>query len=168
MPLEKLNRYLRAWVEAEYHTRVHSQTGQTPLARFHEFKPALRHPTPEQEQRIFWLWERRHVSPTAIIQLFKNKYFADPVLAGKWVVVRYDPQDLTRIQLWDTGKRPRLLGEATASPLVVRRRDNPPPPKDAGRLSAAAQRHLEAIEARFQAHLAQSIGLTQFHTKEEN
>jgi transposase InsO family protein len=168
MPLEKLNHYVRAWVEAEYHTRIHSQTRQTPLERWYQYKPALRHPTPEQEQRLFWLWERRKVSTTGVIQLFKNRYFADPTLADKWVVVRYDPENLARIQTWDNSKHPKLLGDAIATPLVTRRHDNPPPPKDAGPASPAAQRRLEAIEARFQAHLAQSLGLTRFDTQEEN
>jgi len=79
----------------------------------------------------------------------------------------YDPEDLSRIQLWDNSKRPTLLGEATATDLVSRRYDNPPPPKDVRPVSGAAKRRLEAIEARFEAHLAQSIGLTRFDIQEE-
>ena len=45
--LRRLNDLFTAWVETVYHHRVHSETGQTPLARFHaRTEPATAAPTP--------------------------------------------------------------------------------------------------------------------------
>jgi transposase InsO family protein len=40
--LRELNLWTQAWQEQDYHQRVHSETGQTPLARFREGKSVLR------------------------------------------------------------------------------------------------------------------------------
>lgn len=167
VPIAQLNRYLQAWVEAEYHKRVHGKTNEAPLPRWHAHRPAVRYPTPEQLQRVFWLWERRKVSSTGVVQLCRNSYYVDPALAGRTVVVRYDPFDLVRIQVWSTDRRPSLLCEATATPLLVRRRLQPPPPRDAAKPSAAARRHLERLEQKYQEHLAESLQLIRYDIPKE-
>ena len=42
LTLEQLNQATQAWIELEYHRRVHSETGQTPLASFLESNNVLR------------------------------------------------------------------------------------------------------------------------------
>jgi transposase InsO family protein len=168
MPLARVNHYLKAWVEVEHHGRIHSVTGQRPLDRWHGNQPVLRHPTPVQEQRLFWLWERRKVTSTALVRLFNNNYAVDPALVNTWVIVRYDPEDLTRIQVWENRKCPVFRCDATADAPFVRRRENPPPPKDAFKPSPAAQQHLDDLDARYRDILAQQVGLTRFHIKEDN
>jgi len=167
IPIAQLNRYLQAWVEADYHKRLHSKTNEAPLARWHAHRPAIRYPTPEQIQRLFWLWERRKVSSTGVVQLCRNSYFVDPALAGRTVIVRYDPFDLQRIQVWSMDRKPSLLCEGTASPLLVRRRLQPPPPRDTAKPSAAARRHLDQLEQRYQQHLAESLHLIRYDTPNE-
>jgi hypothetical protein len=169
--LQRLNEYLKAWVEGTYHVRRHSVTQQPPLAHWKALMPAseVRRPTEDQLKRLFWFWERRTVSSTSIVQLFSNKYFVDPQLATKRVIVRYNPEDLGAVQIWSCGKDHHLLCEATAQPLLVQRRENPPPPPDIRPKppSVAAQRRLDALEARYQAVLAREAGLIQFNTQEE-
>lgn len=168
--LKRLNQYLTAWVEGTYHVRPHGATRQPPLERWKALKPAnLRYPTDDQLKRLFWFWERRTVSSTGIVQLFSNKYCADPQLATKRVIVRYNPEDLAFVQIWSCGKDHRLLCEATARPLLVARRENPPPPPDIRptKPSAAAQRRLDAIDARYHSVVAREAGLIQFNTQEE-
>jgi transposase InsO family protein len=46
LPLPLLNEATQAWVEMEYHHRLHSETGQTPLARFID-GPDVTRPCPE-------------------------------------------------------------------------------------------------------------------------
>ncbi len=162
LPLKRLNRYLTAWLEGTYHVRPHCTTKQPPLERWETYKPALRYPTDEQIQRLFWLWERRKVSTTSIVQLFGNKYFVDPALANQRVIVRYDPNDLACIHIWSTGKDRKMLSQATARPLLVARREKPAPPSDIQPPSAAAQRRLAAIETRYQELLARQAGFMQF------
>ncbi len=168
MPMARLNQYLKAWLEVEHHGRIHSQTRERPLERWHAHRPILRHITREQEQRLFWLWEKRKVTVTAQLRLFNNIYAVDPALTNRWVIVRYDPEDLTRIQVWDGGKRPQFRCDATAEPLLVRRRENPPPPKDAFKPSPESQQHLDDLEARYHKLLAQQVGLSRYPIKEEN
>jgi transposase InsO family protein len=168
VPFAQLNKWLQAWVEAEYHQRVHGETGERPLERWTANRPAmLSYPTTEQLERLFWLWERRKVSATGTVQLCRNTYYADPALAGRKVVVRYDPFDLTRIQLWTTDRVPQRLGDATAAALLVRRRLNPPPPADTRRLSPAAQRRIARLEQRYEEHRAQQMNLIRYDTPEK-
>ena len=55
--LAELNRLFSAWLEVVYHRRVHSETGQTPLARFDTAgAPPL--PTPALLREAF-LWSPR-------------------------------------------------------------------------------------------------------------
>jgi len=168
LPLKRLNDYLQAWVEATYHTRPHSTTKQSPMERWHALKPALRYPTDQQIERLFWLWEKRCVSSTSIVQLFTNKYLVDPSLAGRWVIVRYDPNNLTCVHIWSLGKDRKLLCKATAQPLLVQRREKPAPPRDIQPSSTAVQRRLDAIETRYQKLLAQQAGFIQFATEEDS
>ena len=168
LPLKRLNDYLTAWVEGTYHVRPHSATKQPPLERWDDFNPPRRRPTAEQIQRLFWLWERRKVSTTAIVQLFANKYYVDPVLADKWVIVRYDPNDLACIHIWSTGHDRKLLCRATAKPLLAARREKPAPPRDIQPSSVAAQRRLDAIEARYQELLSRQAGFIKFTERNDS
>ena len=54
LTLELLNRATQAWVEHEYHRRVHSETGQTPLDRWLA-GPSVSRPCPSSEElrRVF-------------------------------------------------------------------------------------------------------------------
>jgi len=66
VPLAQVNKWLQAWVDAEYHTRRHGTTGEAPLDRWHNHRPIVTYPTEDQIQRLFWLWERRKVSSTGV------------------------------------------------------------------------------------------------------
>jgi putative transposase len=168
LPLKRLNDYLTAWLQGTYHVRPHSTTHQPPLERWNEFKPALRYPTDEQVQRLFWLWERRKVSTTGIVQLASNKYHVDPALANQWVIVRYDPDDLACVHIWNTGRDRKLLCRATAHPLLATRQLKPAPPRDIQPSSAVAQRRLDTIESRYQELLAQQAGFIQFTERSDS
>ena len=169
MPIERVNDYLRYWVDRYHHT-VHSQTGQAPLERWNEGVKSqhilLRQPTETQIKRIFWIWARRVVSTTSLLKLHKNQYAVDPKLAGTTVLVRHNPFDLEVIQLWSDERRPQLLGEFTGmSPLVSRQAPRPEePPKDCGKRCEAAQRHLDQLERDYERRQQQKYGLIQFPT----
>lgn len=167
LPIAKLNQLLRAWVETEYHRRVHSQTQETPLARWERHRDKVRWATEGQLQRIFWLWTRRKVSSTATVQLFKNVYYVDPLFARRDVICRYDPYDLARIEIWDPRRPLRKLCEGTATPLLTRRRETAPPPPDIRKRSAAAERRAARLEAKLQQHQRDTLGLMQYPIKED-
>jgi putative transposase len=100
--LIEFNRLFSAWVESVYHQRVHSETGQTPLARFDP--PQLRYPTPAELHEAFLWSEQRTVTKTATVSLFGNHYEVDAALAGRRVELVFDPFDLTAIDVRYDGR----------------------------------------------------------------
>jgi putative transposase len=96
--LAELNRLFAAWVETVYHRTVHSETGQTPLARWSAAGP-IPLPAPETLTEAFLWEEHRRVTKTATVALHGNSYEVDPVLVGRKVELVFDPFDLTRIEV---------------------------------------------------------------------
>lgn len=99
LELGELNRLFGAWLEVVYHRRAHSETGQTPLARFGAAgAPVL--PTPALLREAFLWSESRTVSKeTATVSLLGNEYEIDAALAGRRCELVFDPFDLTRIEV---------------------------------------------------------------------
>jgi putative transposase len=96
--LDELNRLFGAWLEVVYHHRVHSETEQTPLARFEAAGvPALA--TPALIREAFLWSETRTVTKTATVSLHSNDYEVDPALARRECELVYDPFDLTRVEV---------------------------------------------------------------------
>jgi putative transposase len=132
--LSELNRLFSAWLEVVYHRRVHSETGQTPLARFDAAgAPAL--PTPALLREAF-LWSiERTVTKTATVSLHANQYEVDPALVGRKIELIFDPFDLTRIEV-----RYQHRPFGLAVPLQIGRHTHPqaerelpsPPPEPSG------------------------------------
>ncbi len=92
--LTELNELFTAWVESVYHQRVHSETGQTPLARFTATDPPAL-PSPAVLHEAFLWSERRTVTKTATVSLHGNTYEVDAALVGRRVELVFDPFDLT-------------------------------------------------------------------------
>lgn len=98
LELSQLNRLFGAWLEVVYHQRVHSETGQTPLARFAAAPPPVS-PSPELLRDAFLWSENRMVTKTATVSLFGNDYEVDPALAGRRCELLFDPFDLTSVEV---------------------------------------------------------------------
>jgi len=99
--LRGLNELFTAWVETVYHHRVHSETEQSPLARFAAGvacdPPVLPNPTLLHEA---FLWsERRLVAKTATVSLHGNTYEVDAALVGRRVELVFNPFDLTELSV---------------------------------------------------------------------
>jgi putative transposase len=159
MPIEEFNRYLRAWVETTYHTRVHSRTGQTPLDRWEDpAQPAIRTVTPYVLQQAFLHWGRRKVGTTGEVKFLGNLYFADPVLAHQTVVIRYDPFDLSAVWLWQEGQPMRRLTADRLVTRALRRGEKIMEQKH----SAAARKFLYTLSDSHQRKLAREMRLIRF------
>ena len=77
----ELNDLLDRWVRAVYHARVHSETGETPQARYAAAgPPAL--PEPVLLREAFRWSAVRLVRKTATVAFEGNVYSVDPFLAG--------------------------------------------------------------------------------------
>ncbi len=90
----------------------------------------------------------RKVTRTASVPLQANTYAVDPSLVGRRVELRYDPEDLTRIDVYFEGKPAGL-----AVPFVIRRHVHPavpqakrpePEPSGVDYLGLVASAHEEA------------------------
>ena len=160
--LTDLNESLWAWLECVYHQREHSETKQTPLARYTAGLDQVRHADPETVRRAFLWREKRKVRRDATLSLQGNRYQVEPHLAGRTLELRFDPFDLTQIELYLDGAR---LGLATV--LVQNRQrhlaverlatEPPDPPKPKSSLD-----YLAALRAEYQAQQQRELGPLQF------
>lgn len=121
--LEELNDKFAAWVESVANNRVHSETQEVPIARFlSQGPPAAADPALMAEA---FRWSAlRVVSKTATISLAGNRYAVDPALVGRRVECRYDPENLSRLDVFFEG-RPAGSGV----PFVIGRHVHPAVPQ---------------------------------------
>jgi putative transposase len=99
--LRQLNESLLAWIEVVYHTKCHSETGQAPLERFRQDPaPTTRPIDPEELHQAFLHRATRKVAKTATFSFHNNRYRVPGYLRGQTVELRYDPFDLTQIEVW--------------------------------------------------------------------
>ena len=122
--LLELNALFTAWVESVYHHRVHSETGQTPLARWDDGWQAAGHgPAMASAQALTeaFLWSQwRTVAKTATVSLHGNTYQVEPVLVGRKVELVFSPFNLEHIDVRHGG---RSYGPAL--PHVITRHAHP-------------------------------------------
>jgi len=102
LDLNRLNRAFSAWQEVDYHQVAHSETGQTPKARYASGLGVLRAVDPSLARDAFMRSEMRKVHKDfSDVQLNRRCYRVDPKLRGDKVQVRYDPFGLlTTVQIY--------------------------------------------------------------------
>ncbi len=117
--LDQLNGWFTTWVEHEYHVRVHSSTGVTPLQRWSAGTPRF---AGAAQLDAAFLWEaiRTVAARTATIKFQGNVYETAPELAGQAVTIRYSPFDLTRVEVFCRG-----ASHGHAQPHAIRRHCHP-------------------------------------------
>lgn len=103
--LAELNAALAAWLDGYYHIREHGSTKQSPRDRLAACKREMRRKTLAELTEIFLWEEQRTVDKTGCVSLDGNTYEVDLELCKKRVQLRYDPFDLTAIQVWHEGVR---------------------------------------------------------------
>jgi len=99
--LAHLNQSLLAWLEVVYHRKLHSETGQAPLERFRQDPaPTTRSVEPTSLRQAFLHRDQRKVTKTATISFQGNRYRLPDYLRGQSIELRYDPFDLSHLELW--------------------------------------------------------------------
>jgi putative transposase len=121
--LDALNDRFMAWAEQVCNTRVHAETNETPLARFLA-GGSPRAADPAVMADAFRWSAMRLVTKTASISLAGSRFQVDPVLVGRRVELRYDPTDMSALDVFFEG---RAAGVAT--PLVIGRHVHPGVPQ---------------------------------------
>ena len=113
--LDQLNDLFAAWAAQVANRRVHAETGQAPIERFESGGPPRRADPGLLREAFRWSVMRK-VTRTATVPLEGNSYAVDPALTGRRVELRYDPEDLSAIEVFLDG---RPAGAAV--PFVTRR-----------------------------------------------
>lgn len=150
--ISELNELFTAWVETIYHHRVHTETGDKPLARFLAAGPPPL-PTPALLVEAFRWSHQRTVTKTATISLHANTYQVDASLIGRKIEVIFDPMDMSALEVRYQG---RPMGRAV--PHKIGRHVHPDADKDTAPTAATptgidylhliADTHQQALAAR--------------------
>jgi hypothetical protein len=105
LSIEQLNERLWHWLDAVYHRHEHSSLQTTPLLRWQRDIEQVRQLPPATDlRRLFFHRVDRLVRRDSTF-LLKNRFFEAPShLAGKRIEVRFDPLDLTQLEIYSEGK----------------------------------------------------------------
>ena len=105
LSLDQLNERLWHWLDTVYHRREHSSLQTTPLLRWQRDIAQVRQLPPATDmRRLFFHRADRLVRRDSTFQL-RNRFFeAPPQLAGKKIEARFDPLDLTHVEIYCDGK----------------------------------------------------------------
>ncbi len=160
--LLELNRLFKGWVETVYHTRIHTETDQTPLERwrtgFDRAGTGPQMPAKDDLREAFWWSQFRTVNrKTATVSLLNNKYEVDPVLVGRRVELLFDPFDLSDITVHFHGKTfakavPYLVGRHSHPKARPETPAQPPAPTHIDYLNLVAADHHDAAGAAINFH----------------
>lgn len=130
---QELNDKFTAWVETEFNTRLHTETRQRPLDRYATLS-SPRRPDLELLYEAFRWSATRGVGKTPVVSLNGLKFEVDGALCGQRVELHYDPDDLSRVDVWFQGRHygqavPHLVGRHVP---VQQQLPLPPPPEAVG------------------------------------
>ena len=105
LSLEELNERLWHWIDTLYHRTAHSALQTTPLLRWQRDIEQVRQLPPATDlRRLFFHRVDRLVRRDSTF-LLQNRFFEAPShLAGKRIEVRFDPLDLTQLEIYFEGQ----------------------------------------------------------------
>lgn len=103
--LEELNEVFHTWVTAFYHVRKHGSTGVSPQERVAASERKTRRIPEADLNEIFYWQEERKVDKAGCVSLQGNRFEVESELARTSIQLRYDPFDLSTIQVWTDEKR---------------------------------------------------------------
>jgi transposase InsO family protein len=156
--LAELNEFFWAWLDVGYNRRRHGSTGQAPLDRWNQDAAEVRRIDAIALREAFLWEEQRVVDKTGCIALHGNSYEVEHALAGRKVTLRYDPFDLSQLQVWLDGQR-----YPDPTPVNLRRQRR----REAERLTATPApatglNYLALAKKQHEEHVRQELGQTHF------
>ena len=98
LTLERLNELLVEWLDGEYHRRIHSSTGQSPLDRYLAQVSFVR-PAPKNLRDYFRTAVRRKVAKDRTITLEGRTFEAPIGLIGQTITLLYHERDPERVEI---------------------------------------------------------------------
>jgi len=113
--LETLNKKFRVWLDEGYiHKKHDALSDHTPYEAYQADAAKVRFVS-QQECRDLFLWEQtRTVDNSGCVSIFGVEYEAGAEFARKKVDARYDPFDLSVVEIWRDGQRMKQ-----ARPIVI-------------------------------------------------
>ena len=107
LPLSELNRAFLQWLEDDYHRKIHTSLGMTPLEKYMSQLNRLKLiDDPSSLVSLFLRREQRRVNNDATVSI-KNTLFEVPgSLIGEKIEVRFDPEDLDEAWIYSESQLP--------------------------------------------------------------
>jgi putative transposase len=153
----ELNDRFAAWTEQVCNARTHAETGEVPWLRYLAGGGPTRLVEPSVLQDAFRVAVLRRVSRTASVSLAGQHYAVDPALVDCRVELRFDPNDLSKLEVFWEG-----LSFGGAVPFVIGRhvgRQIPPPTPPPAATESTGVDYLGLVLA---AHEEQTLGKIAF------
>jgi putative transposase len=105
LSLDQLNEQLWHWLDTVYHRREHSALQTTPLLRWQRDIAQVRQLPPATDMRRLFFHRVDRLVRRDSTFLLRHRFFeAPPALAGRKIEVRFDPLDLTHLEIYCAGK----------------------------------------------------------------
>jgi putative transposase len=147
--LHQLNAKFHAWLEIEYHQKIHSSTNQQPDILWRQnVTPFLRKIDEKELQSIFLWRESRKVSKTGLVSLEGLEFEVSSFLADKKVEIRYNPFNLDEIYIYFDGRFMQKAGLSKLSRWNTAKKQ--PDASPAEKAPETGVRHLQTLENQHQ------------------
>jgi transposase InsO family protein len=143
LTLKELNNRFWAWIDRDYHCREHSALATTPLLRWqHDIEQVRQlHPTTDLHRTFFHRIDRL-VRKDSTFLLHGRYYEAPPELAGKRIEVRFDPMDLSQLDIHFDGQ---LQGQARPVDAVLNTQLPRPKPPSSPKTPSTGINYIELL-----------------------
>ncbi|MBE3518914.1 MAG: DDE-type integrase/transposase/recombinase [Firmicutes bacterium] len=104
LTLDSLNESFLSWLEKDYNSRPHSAIGMSPIDMYMSQSSSLKMlDDPSVLEPLFLRREIRKVRHDSTISVQNHLFEVPPALVGKRVEVRFDPDDLSEVLIYDEG-----------------------------------------------------------------
>jgi len=121
--LEELNNALADWIEVQYNNKLHSGTGETPNERWNHnlcTHPPRRITDLEAFNAVFLWRTEKTIDKFATIRFHTNTYPIHGLAVGTRIQLRYNPFDLSQVQVYHEGTSYGVLrASALPRPAVL-------------------------------------------------
>ncbi|MBV8892130.1 MAG: DDE-type integrase/transposase/recombinase [Acidobacteria bacterium] len=115
LSLLELNQRLWVWIEQVYHRSEHGGLGITPLLRWQRDIEHVRQLPPAADlRRLFFYRLNRLVRRDSTFLLRGQFYEAAPQFAGQTIEIRFDPLDLSEVEIYFQGERQAIARRVDA------------------------------------------------------
>lgn len=152
LSLEDLNQRLWVWIEQVYHRSEHSGLGTTPLLRWQRDIEHVRQLPPATDlRRLFFYRLNRLVRRDSTFKLRGQFFEAPSNLEGETIEVRFDPLDLSQVEIYLQGEAQGMarLVDAVVNaqlPSIKSAPALPPPPTGISFVELLQQKHFKNQE----------------------